>query len=138
MNRLILPLARSRGRAVALALALAFTLPLAAHGEVHVEGGPAAVRITTSGDSVGDVLSALSGAFNVRNRSAIDLDAPARPAYSGPLNRVIGNLLEGFNYAVKKGEGQTEIMIFGRRGAVAIPPPAPKPSGTAGILSRWR
>jgi hypothetical protein len=129
---------RSRGRAIALALAFAFPLPLAAQGEVHVEGDPAAIRITASGDSVGDVLSALSAAFNVRNRSAIDLDAPARPANTGPLDRVIANLLEGFNYAVKKGEGQTEIIIFGRRGAVAIPPPAPKPSGTAGILSRWR
>lgn len=138
MNRPVAPIARSRRRAAALALALAFPFPLVAHSEVHIEGGPAAVRITTGGDSIGDVLSTLDAAFNVQNRSAIHLDAPAKPAYSGPIDRVIANLLDGFNYAVKKSGGQTEIMIFGRRGAVAIPPTAPKPSNAAGLLSRWR
>ncbi|HEU5272138.1 MAG TPA: hypothetical protein VFU97_00650 [Xanthobacteraceae bacterium] len=138
MNRPVVQLAPTCCRAVGLALALALPLPLAAHGEVQIEGDPAAVRITTSGNSIGDVLSALGAVFKLQNRSAIDLDAPAKPAYSGPIDRVIGSLLDGFNYAVKKSEGQTEIMIFGRRGTVAIPAPAPKPSEAAGILSRWR
>jgi hypothetical protein len=114
-------------------------LPLAAHGEVQVEGNPAAVRITTSSDSIGDVLSALDAAFKVRHRSAIDLDAAANPTYSGPIERVIANLLDGFNYVVKTSQGTTtEVIVFGRRGEVAIPPPAPKPSQSTGILSRWR
>jgi hypothetical protein len=131
------PLAESRGRSIALALVLTFALPLAARAEVHVEGSPAAVRITTSRDSIGDVLSALGVAFDLRHRSAIGLDAAANPTYAGPIERVIANLLDGFNYAVKTSQGTTtEIIVFGRRGEVAIPPPAPKRS--TGLLSRWR
>ena len=127
----------SRCRMIALAVAVVPTLPPAAHGDVHVEGDRAAVRITTSGDSIGDVLAALGAAFKVRHRSAVDLDAAASPAYAGPIERVIANLLDGFNYAVKTSHGTTtEIIVFGRRGEVAIPPRAPKPP--AGALARWR
>jgi hypothetical protein len=128
----------SRTRAsFVLALALASALPLAARGEVHVEGDPAAVRITTSKDSIGDVLAALDAAFKLRHRSAIGLDAAANPSYAGPIERVIANLLDGFNYVVKTRQGATtEVIVFGRRGEIAIPPPAPKPA--AGLLSRWR
>ena len=83
------------------------------------------------------MLTALGPAFNVQHRSAIDLDAAANPTYSGPIERVIANLLDGFNYVVKTSQGKTEIIVFGRRGEIAIPPPAPKPQ-PAGILSRWR
>jgi hypothetical protein len=122
---------------ITLAFAALGALALPAHGEVHVEGDPAAVRITTSRDSIGDVLAALNAAFKVRHRSAIDLDAAAHRTYAGPIERVIANLLDGFNYAVKTSQGTTtEIIVFGRRGEVAIPPPAPKPS--TGVLSRWR
>ncbi len=131
------PLTAARYRAVALALALASALALPAHAEVHVEGNPAAVHITTSRDSVGDVLSALGVAFKVQHRSAIALDAAANPTYAGPIERVIANLLDGFNYIVRKSGGETEIIVLGRSGEVAIPPPAPKPQ-PAGLLSRWR
>ena len=131
----LLPLVASRRLAVALVLAS--TLVPAARAEVHVEGNPAAVRVTTSRDSIGDVLSALGAAFNVQHRSAITLDAAANPTYAGPIERVIANLLDGFNYIVRKSGGETEIIVLGRSGEVAIPPPAPKPQ-PAGLLSRWR
>ena len=130
------PRAVLRAPSIALALAAILVLPHAARGEVHVEGNPTAVRITTSSDSIGDVLSALDIAFDVRHRSAIDLDAPAGPIYAGPIERVIARLLDGFNYVVKKSQGTTEIIVLGRHGEVAIPAPTPKPS--AGLLSRWR
>ena len=131
------PRSASRCRTIALAVATLGALALPAHGEVHVEGNPAAVRITTSRDSIGDVLSALNVAFNLRHRSAIDLDAAANPTYAGPIERVIANLLDGFNYVVKTSQGTTtEVIVFGRRGEVAIPPPAAKRS--TGVLSRWR
>jgi hypothetical protein len=39
---------------------------------------------------------------------------------------------------VVKRDGQiTEIVVFGRRGEVAIPPPA-RSAPPAGVLSRWR
>jgi hypothetical protein len=110
-------------------------LPVAAHAEVRVKGGTAAVHITTSQDSIGNVLTALGPAFNIQYRSAITLDAAANTTYSGTIERVIANLFDGLNYLVKKNPDKTEIIILDRRGGVAIPPPAPKP---APILSRWR
>jgi hypothetical protein len=129
------PRMSSRGRSIAMAITLSFALPIAARAEVRVEGNSAAIRITTGQDSIGNVLTALGPAFNVQYRSAITLDAAANPTYAGTIERVIANLLDGFNYVVKKSPGSTEIIVLGRRGEVAIPPPAPKP---APILSRWR
>jgi hypothetical protein len=136
-RRRLLPGAAARGRTIALAVVALGAAALPAHSDVHIEGDPAAVRITTSRDSIGDVLAALGAVFKVRHRSAVDLDAAANPTYAGPIERVIANLLDGFNYAVKTSQGTTtEIIVFGRRGEVAIPPPAPKRS--TGLLSRWR
>jgi hypothetical protein len=129
------PRISSCGRSIAMATALCLVLTIAARAEVRVEGNSAAIQITTSQDSIGNVLTALGPAFNVQYRSAITLDAAANPTYSGTIERVIANLLDGFNYIVKKNPERTEIVILGRRGEVAIPPPAPKP---APILSRWR
>ena len=69
--------------AIAIAIALSGAFPLAAHGEVRVEGNPAGVRISTSQDSIGNVLAAL-GTFNIHYRSAIKLDAAANPTYAVP------------------------------------------------------
>lgn len=139
MNRRnVKPLSAYRARTIALALVATAALSGAARGEVHVEGSPASVRITTRDDSIGDVLSALDAAFTVKHRSAITLDMAANPIYAGPIDRVIANLLDGFNYAVRKGQDTTEIIVFGRRGEVAIPPPAPRPAQSAGVPSRWR
>jgi hypothetical protein len=131
------PRTSSRGRSIAMATALCLALPIAARAEVRVEGNSAAVRITTSQDSIGNVLTALGPALNVQYRSAITLDAAANPTYSGTIERVIANLLAGFNYVVRKSGGETEIVVLGRSGEVAIPPPTPKTQPT-GVLSRWR
>src|SRR6202008_4376869 len=96
-------------RAIALAWMATSALAAAAHGEVHVEGTPAAVRITTSDDSIGDVLLALDAAFRVKHRGATTLETAANPSYAGPIDRVIANLLDGFNYVVRKGQDTTEI-----------------------------
>jgi hypothetical protein len=107
-----------------------------ARAGVRVEGTPAAVRVTADQAAISDVLAAVTGNFNARYRSAIPLDAPAGPAYAGSLAHVIGRLLDGYNYVVKRDGQATEIVVFGRHGEVAIPPPAP--SAPPGILSRWR
>jgi len=108
-----------------------------AHAGVLVEGTPAAVRVTAEQAAIADVLSAVAANFNVKYRSAIPLDAPAGPAYAGSVAQVIARLLDGYNYVVKRDGEVTEIVVFGRRGEVAIPPPA-RSTQPAGVLSRWR
>jgi hypothetical protein len=121
--------------AFALATALACGGATIAHAEVRVEGSPEAVRVTTSQDRIADVLSAFAATFDVKYRSAIPLDAVAGANYSGSFGQVISRLLDGYNYAIKREQGTIEIVVFGTRGQVAIPPPAPKPKS---LLSQWR
>jgi hypothetical protein len=121
----------------ALLLMVACGAAGAARAGVLVEGTPAAVRVTADQAVVSDVLAAVTGNFNARYRSAIPLDAPAGPAYAGSFAQVIARLLDGYNYMVKRDGPSTEIVVFGRRGEVAVPPPA-RNAPPAGILSRWR
>jgi hypothetical protein len=122
----------------ALGLGAALSLVASARAEVHVEGSPSAVRITTSQDAIADVLSAVATAFNVRYRTAIPLDAAASATYSGSFGQVISRLLNGYNYVIKTDQETTEIVVFGRHGEVAIPPPAPEAPPAKGIVSQWR
>jgi hypothetical protein len=121
----------------AAALLLALCACGVARAGVLVEGTAAAVRVTAEQAAISDVLAAVTGNFNARYRSAVPLDAPAGPAYTGSFAQVIARLLDGYNYVVKRDGPTTEIVVFGRRGEVAIPPPA-RSAPPAGILSRWR
>jgi hypothetical protein len=129
---------RRRRYGLGLATALCCGLATAARADVHIEGSPAAVRVETERAAISDVLSAFAGTFKVTYRTAIPLDAVADATYAGSFGQVISRLLDGYNYVVKKHGETTEITVFGRRGEVAIPPPAPKAAPAAGILSRWR
>ncbi len=110
----------------ALSVAFVSSLPTIASAEVHVEGSPAVVRVSTSRDTISDVLSALAATFDVRHRTAIPLDAAADATYSGSLQQVISRLLDGYNYMVKTDDSKTtEIVVFGTRGKVVNPPKTP-------------
>jgi hypothetical protein len=119
----------------ALAMALTCGVAAVAAAEVNVEGTPAAVRITTSQDTISDVLAAVAATFNVKYRTAIPLDAAANATYSGSFGQVISRLLDGYSYVIKKNPDATEIVIFGKRGEAALPP---KAAPAKGDLSRWR
>ena len=123
---------------IGLSAALACGLAATARAEVQVEGGPDAVRVTTSRDAIADVLAAVATTFNARYRTAIPLDAQANATYSGSFAQVISRLLDGYNYVVKREQGTIEIVVFGARGEVAIPPPASKAPPAKGIVSQWR
>src|SRR5215470_7487945 len=108
----------------ALSVALVCSLPRIAGAEVYVEGSPAAVRVTTSRDTISDVLSALAATFNVQYRTSIPLDAAADATYSGSFRQVISRLLDGYSYVIKADDSKTtEIVVLGKRGEAANPPP---------------
>jgi hypothetical protein len=118
--------------------ALICALPTVAGADVHIDGTPAAVRVTTSRDSIADVLAALSAAFKIKYRSAIRLDAPAAANYAGSFSQVVGRLLDGYSYIIKHEGETTEVVVFGSRGDVPIVVPSSKPSTPNDITSRWR
>src|SRR5258706_9649444 len=89
---------KQRRRVFALAVVFVCSPPTIASAEVHVEGSPALVRVSTSRDTISDVLSALAATFNVPYRTAIPLDAAADATYSGSLRQVLSRLLDGYDY----------------------------------------
>jgi hypothetical protein len=109
----------SRWPVVVLACALATT----ARAEVRVEGDSNAVRVTTSQDTISEVLSAMAAALHFRYRTAVRLDASANAVYSGSLREVVARLLDGYNYAIRGSHGTIEINVIGRRGEVSPRPP---------------
>jgi|SRR5665647_1119112 len=115
--------------------ALVCGLATGASAEVRVEGNLNELRVTTSGDTLSDVLSAFGTRWPVKYRTAIPLNAQIDGAYSGSLSRVVSRLLDGYNYVIKNDHDLAEIIIFGRMGEVAIPP---KARAAKGPLSRWR
>jgi len=128
--------ASRRRCALTLAAALACGPATLARAEVHVEGNAAAVRVSTDRAKISEVLSAIAKTFQVTYRTAIPLDAQADSTYTGTFGQVISHLLAGYNYVIRRDEDASEIVVYGRRGEVAIPPPAPNPP--ASFLSRWR
>jgi hypothetical protein len=115
--------------------ALAGGLATSAFAEVHIEGNLSALRLSTSGDPLSDVLSAFSARFPVKYRTAVPLDAEIKGAYSGSLPQVVSRLLDGYNYVIKNDQELTEIIVFGSKGEVSVSPKTPPAKGA---LSRWR
>jgi hypothetical protein len=124
-----------RGCLFAAVTALACGLATAACAEVHVEGNPAALRFTASGDALSDVLAAFAAQWPVTYRTSVPLNAEIEGAYSGSLSQVVARLLDGYNYVIKQEPGLTEIIVFGKQGEAAVVAPV-RPA--KGVLSRWR
>jgi len=108
-----------------LVVVLACTLATIARAEVRVEGDTTAMRVTTSRETISEVLSALAAALHFKYRTAVRLDANANAVYSGSLREVIARLLDGYNYVIRGSRGTIEIHVIGRSGEVA-----PRPSRT--------
>jgi hypothetical protein len=126
-------------RQTALALLLfIYGAAASARAGVRIEGDAAAVRVSTSQDTVADVLSALGVAFKVRYRTAVPLSATADATYSGSIRQVIARLLDSYNYLLKVDQETTEVIVVGSRRQAAIPAPAPKPAVPPDVVSRWR
>jgi hypothetical protein len=124
-------------RPLALALALTCAAATVSRAEIRVDGTAQSVRVTASGAAVADVLSAIANNFGMTYRTSVALDGPADQSYAGSLRQVVSRLLDGYVYVIKTEGGTAEIVIFGRRGTAAVPPP-PKRPPAEGILSRWR
>jgi len=123
---------------VALTIALTPAFATCAHAETLVEGNLEAVRVTTNGALVAEVLSALAKNFHIRYRTRISLNAAADKIYSGSFRQVLSRLLDGYTYVIKNESESTEIVVFGYRGEIVVSPPTPKSAASEGVTSQWR
>jgi hypothetical protein len=97
--------------AIALGVALA-AAPSAAVAAAQVRGVPEAVTVEAKNTSVEEVLKALSGAFDVRYRSSVNLQTRLTGNYQGSLERVMKRVLEGYSYFVKIADGRIDLTVL--------------------------
>jgi hypothetical protein len=127
--------ARQRCRLLGAAMAITCCLGTSVSAEVRVTGDLNALRVSASGDPLSEVLSAFGTRFPVKYRTSLPLTSEINGAYSGSFSQVVSRLLDGYNYVIKKDQGLTEILVFGKKGEAVVPPTAPVAKGE---LSRWR
>jgi hypothetical protein len=92
-----------------------------ARAEMRVRGTPEAVRIEARDSSVAEVLSALSGAFNMHYQSSANLEKRLSGTYAGPLSRVLARILDGYNFVVKTDNGSIAVTVLGPSNTGATP-----------------
>jgi hypothetical protein len=92
---------------------------------LRVQGDGTAVRLDARQVTVGQALDALAAAFNLSYRTSTALDEVLSGTYVGPLGRVIARILDGYNYAIRRENGEMNVMIFGKQGQQSVfsPPP---------------
>jgi hypothetical protein len=114
--------------AVALGIALAIG-PTSALAEVVVRGNPKAVSIEAQNASVEEILVALGNAFDVHYRSSIDLRKRLTGTYEGSLQKVVTQILNGYDFFVGTGERRIEITLVGSSAtSPGATPPVPTPA----------
>jgi len=112
----------------------------ATHAEIRLEGQVDAIQIEMHDASVQEALAALAANYGLRFSSAITLDHGITGSFKGPLHRVVGRLLDRYDYVVKSSNGSLEVVVLGRK-AAPIPPsvgrlvPPPPRSSWTGRLS---
>jgi hypothetical protein len=89
---------------------------------LRIEGDAAALHVEVQQTTIVDVLSALES-FNIRYRSSIALNDVVNGTYAGPPGRVLSRLLVGYNYAIKQGDAEIDVIIVSRYGEQTIPAP---------------
>jgi len=113
-------------RIVTLVVLAGLAFSRTGHATVAIQGDVSALRLTASGDSISDVLAAISKITNLRYRTAVQLGAISG-SYSGTAESVIARLLRDYSFAIgHKGE-VLEVSIYGQW-RVPTSAPMPQPS----------
>lgn len=89
---------------------------------VRIKGDAKALELDVHQTRLADVLTAL-GRFNIQVRSPVALNDMIDGTYAGPLGRVLARLLADYNYAIKQGDAEIDVIIVSRHGEQAVPAP---------------
>jgi hypothetical protein len=90
---------------------------------LHVAGDAAAVQLDVRKTTLNDVLSALSGSFDVSYSSKIALTELRDGTYQGSLRQVIARVLDGYDYAIRQERSKLDVTVFDKVGGQAVPAP---------------
>jgi hypothetical protein len=100
----------------------------AAGGSLCLYRGPATVHLEVRQTSIAAILSALGGDYKISYRSSVPLTEMRSGKYTGRVQTVIADLLDGYDYAIKSENSNVEVIVFNKSGGQAVPaPPASAP-----------
>jgi hypothetical protein len=92
-----------------------------AGAEVRVTGQPDAVSVEVRDAAVEEVLAALGQSFGLQHRSAAPLARRISGTYKGPLSRVLRRVLDGYDFVLKTGPENLEVVVVGAPAADGQP-----------------
>ena len=99
---------------LAPAMLLALLLPSQGlRAETSVSGEPDAVRVEARDAPVQDVLNALGENFGLQYRTATALTRRLTGTYEGSLHHVVRRLVDGYDFVIKVGPGNMELVVYG-------------------------
>lgn len=114
---------------IVAAAALVLFLQRGAVAETKVEGTAEALRVETT-DSIQEVLTSLRDALNIEYRTSIELSQPISGTYRGSLSRVLGRVLDGYDFVLKNSDEKMELVVLGRKGTAATSQPTGNPGAS--------
>jgi hypothetical protein len=96
------------------------------HAEVRLEGSPELIVLDVREATLGEVLDALTGKFDVRVRSPVSLNSRVNGSFTGALTSVVPRLLDSYNYVLSSrqagGRSTLEIMWIGKKAPAQVIP----------------
>ena len=116
-------------KSVALAIAGVIFAALPANSlraEVRVQGQAGDVRVEAHDATVAEILAALGERFALRYHGTTGSKG-VTATFEGPLRRVVGRVLDGYNYFIEiRGDG-LEVVVVGAASSHAVPAPVYPP-----------
>ncbi|WP_426615891.1 hypothetical protein [Bradyrhizobium sp. McL0616] len=107
--------------ALAIASVIFAALPAnSLRAEVRVQGQAGNVRVEARDATVAEILAALSERFALRYRSATG-SGNVTATFEGPLRRVVGRVLDGYNYIIETRGDVLEVVVLGAASSQAVP-----------------
>ena len=100
----------------------------ATNAETRLTGQVDAIRMEARDASIEDVLTALGATYGLRFRTETPLGAHITGTFTGPLVKVVAQVLDGYNYVSKSANGIVEVAVVGARQAVPSPATLPAPA----------
>ena len=105
---------RTSASQLGAAILLACFLPAQdLRAETNITGERHAVRIEARDAPVQEILQALGENFGLQYRSATALTRRLTGIYEGPLHHVVRRLVDGYDFVIKVGPADTELVVYG-------------------------
>jgi hypothetical protein len=91
--------------------------------------GPTTVHLEVRQTSIAAILSALASAYKISYRSSVPLTEIRSGKYTGRVQTLIADVLDGYDYAIKHENSAIAVTVFNKSGGqpVAAAQPAPVP-----------